>query len=87
MAAGLVVPGELSIIGLGDSECARLQRPRLTTVRFSPYNAGADAVLSLLAMMRGALEPRTATSVKLIVRGSTAPPPVGVGEPYVSRET
>ncbi len=72
---GIRVPEDLSVVGVDDHELAAMFD--LTTVRQDPRRQGADAVAVLLGDI-GAGEEAPTTDVraqlKLVVRGSTAPP-------------
>lgn len=81
-AQGLCVPGDLSIIGVGDLEMAAHMRPPLTTVRTPKRAIGAMAADYLLARSNGRdfdLPPEL--SMELVVRGTTAPPPMRHKDP------
>lgn len=72
---GLGVPGEISITGFDDMEIAAVVTPALTTVHFPTTELGTLAAQHLLARLRGQpVELRTELPVRLVVRGSTAPP-------------
>jgi LacI family transcriptional regulator len=58
---GLSVPGDLAIVGYGDSPISPLTQPALTTLRAPSYDAGRDATSLLLDLIAG----RTARSVLL----------------------
>jgi LacI family transcriptional regulator, repressor for deo operon, udp, cdd, tsx, nupC, and nupG len=71
---GLRVPDDLSVVGLDDHPYAAAYG--LTTVRQSPHEQGARAAALLLAELgarRGPVSTAPAP-VRLVVRGSTAPP-------------
>ncbi len=51
--AGVAVPGELSLVGFGDSDLARLTQPALTTFRLPVWEVGFAAARLLLALTRG----------------------------------
>lgn len=74
-AAGLRVPGDLSVVGFDDSDLASLLTPPLTTVRQPLAEMGRIAVSLLLRLLEGqrveALEVELAAA--LVVRASTAP--------------
>ncbi len=77
LRAGLTVPGDLSVVGYDDSPLARLATVELTSVSQDPGPMAAAAVRTMLALLeeRGdvadvVVEPR------LVVRTSTAPPPI-----------
>ena len=74
-AAGLAVPGQVSVTGFDDLEMAAVVAPGLTTVHFPTADLGAYAAQNLLARLAGREAPaRTELPVELIVRGSAAPP-------------
>ncbi|MFJ3903778.1 LacI family DNA-binding transcriptional regulator [Streptomyces sp. NPDC090025] len=76
---GLAVPGEVSVIGFDDSAFMNCTEPPLSTVRQPIEAMGRAAVELLCAQIQGSqthsgellFEP------ELVVRGSTAPPPLG----------
>ena len=75
-SAGLQVPDDLSIIGIDDH---RLAAPfELTTVAQDPFEQGALAARMLLEELRThtPLKRSVRMPVHLVVRGSTAAPPV-----------
>ncbi|MEO7336221.1 MAG: LacI family DNA-binding transcriptional regulator [Caldimonas sp.] len=78
------VPKSLSILGFDDLELANQVAPALTTVRVPAEEMWSLAADRLLSSLRGEVLPRrTEVDVSLVVRASTAPPPVnkslGVG--------
>jgi LacI family transcriptional regulator len=74
-AAGLEVPGDVSVTGFDDMAIASMINPGLTTVRFPAYALGKLAAEHLLARLNGAAAPeRRELPVELVVRGSTAAP-------------
>lgn len=52
-AAGLSVPGDLSVIGFGDFHVANLLQPALTTVRLPLDELGAESALALHRCLAG----------------------------------
>lgn len=83
---GIAVPQEMSIVGCDDIELASLLVPELTTIAIPARELGARAARLLLQGLKGAdLErglprpPRTIAS-RLVVRGTTAPPPAKPAE-------
>ncbi|HEX2809049.1 MAG TPA: LacI family DNA-binding transcriptional regulator [Kineosporiaceae bacterium] len=77
--AGIRVPQDVSVVGYDDSLIARLRRIDLTSVS---QEAGAQARLAVSAAIERLDGDRTAPSravltPRLVVRGSTAPPPAG----------
>lgn len=79
-AAGLSVPGDLSIVGFDDSPLARELRPSLTTVRQDIAAKGRAAAAALTAAIeadRAGVEKRprrVLLPTELVVRESTGPP-------------
>src|SRR5678815_1168732 len=78
---GLVVPGDVSIVGFDDTALATSVWPELTTVK-QPIAAMAEAALELLiADLRGRRSGATrkfterVLSHAMIIRESAAPPP------------
>ncbi len=74
IAAGLSVPGNVSVIGFDDILTARLVLPSLTTVAAPTRQMGITAVNNVLALIRGA-RPSSGEALlmptQLQVRGST----------------
>jgi LacI family transcriptional regulator len=71
---GIIVPGDLAIVGFGDEEFARYVVPALTTIRVSAAAIGAHGAEMLLARLAGGLPLSFEPPVKLVVRHSTGPP-------------
>jgi DNA-binding LacI/PurR family transcriptional regulator len=72
-----LIPSDISIVGFDDSPVAALSSPPLTTVRVDYAGFGEAAAALLLAQIDGAPPPSFELAPpKLIVRGSTAPPPL-----------
>jgi DNA-binding LacI/PurR family transcriptional regulator len=69
-AAGLAVPGDLSVVGFDDVPEAAFYHPPLTTVRQDLAEAGRRAV----ALLLGESDAVPSVHPELIVRASTAPP-------------
>jgi DNA-binding LacI/PurR family transcriptional regulator len=73
--AGIVVPEQISLVGYDDIQMARMVSPPLTTVA-QPIAALSKQAIALLLSAR----PQTATTIllppTLVVRSSTAPPPL-----------
>jgi len=79
VGAGLSVPGDVSVMGFDDIEMSEFCIPALTTIRQDRHRLGQRAADVLLARLRGADIAPGATEmmpVELILRASTAPPPV-----------
>jgi DNA-binding LacI/PurR family transcriptional regulator len=74
-AAGLRVPGDISIVGFDDLFVAQYTEPPLTTVRQPKRQMGRLAMETLLKLMGGSeLKEHIRVPGELIVRESTAPP-------------
>lgn len=72
---GRSVPGDLSIVGFGDLDMARLVHPQLTTVRLPADEIARAAVQALASASAGQAPPGGITiDTPLVVRGSTGPP-------------
>ncbi|MEO8509525.1 MAG: LacI family DNA-binding transcriptional regulator [Betaproteobacteria bacterium] len=74
-AAGLAVPGRMSIVGCGDAPFAALAMPALTTLRIPGATLGREAVRLLLAARVQAPAVPTLLRCKLVVRQSSGAPP------------
>lgn len=74
---GLRIPQDLSIIGFDDTPLAARMWPPLTTVRWPIRDMGRTAAQLLLAQAHedARRRPTTPFEPRLVVRGSTAPPP------------
>ncbi|MGC2657311.1 MAG: LacI family DNA-binding transcriptional regulator [Bryobacteraceae bacterium] len=74
---GLSVPDDLSIVGFDDLFFAPYLQPPLTTIHQPRREMGREATAVLMALLQGKTvnSQRIAVEGKLIVRGSTAPPP------------
>jgi LacI family transcriptional regulator len=70
---GLVVPRDLSVASFDDLPEAAVAEPPLTTVALDPREIGRTAARLLLD---GGPPRQVVLPVKLVVRGSTAPPRV-----------
>ncbi|QTX06210.1 LacI family DNA-binding transcriptional regulator [Agromyces archimandritae] len=77
-AAGLAVPAELSIVGYDDIPFTRWVTPPLTTVHQPLRRMGEEAARLAIRLNRepAASTPRMDLATSLVVRESTAPPPV-----------
>ena len=74
---GIHIPDALSVAGFGDSDYAEFLDPPLTTMRAPAEEIGERAASYLLARLAGeTAETVQSVEVALMVRGSTAPPPV-----------
>ncbi|MFF5771570.1 LacI family DNA-binding transcriptional regulator [Streptomyces californicus] len=74
---GLRVPGELSVTGFDDLALATALEPELTTVRLPAERVGERGMEALLAVLDGRPAEPGRLPVRLVVRGSTAPPAAG----------
>ncbi|MCW3041382.1 MAG: LacI family transcriptional regulator, partial [Solirubrobacterales bacterium] len=75
--AGVRVPEDVSVVGFDDMPLAELLHPPLTTVAFDVALFGARSFQVLLQHIRGEADAPRSTwlPTRLVVRGSTAPPP------------
>lgn len=74
-AAGVVVPGEVSITGVDNTDLGATQTPGLTSIRTPIVEIGRAAALQLFARLEGApAELQQQLPFELVRRGSTAPP-------------
>jgi DNA-binding LacI/PurR family transcriptional regulator len=83
LTARVSVPGELSIVGCDDVEMASFVTPELTTVAVPARELGARAARLLLRQLDGqevAVKGAKLLPVKLVKRGTTAPPAEGTGD-------
>jgi DNA-binding LacI/PurR family transcriptional regulator len=79
---GCSIPQDLSIIGFDDIDEAALASPPLTTVRLSPRHIGKMAAETLIGRIKGRQEPtRVLVEGMLVIRQSTAAPPVDLAGP------
>ena len=75
-ARGLQVPDDLSVVGFDDIPLATAVTPALTTVRQPLQEMGRAAMTLLLRVVEGRTDlPHVELPTRLVVRGSTAPPP------------
>jgi len=80
LSLGLILPRDLSVIGVDDSQIARDNVPPFTSVKVPVDEIGQQGVRALLRMFHGAPveDCRVAVHVnQIFVRDSTAPPPKG----------
>lgn len=76
-ATGIAVPERVSIAGFDDLPLARHLTPALTTMHVPSLEMGRSAAAYLLARLDGETPPpATELNVELIVRATTAPPPI-----------
>jgi LacI family transcriptional regulator len=76
--AGLSIPGDISVVGFDDTAGSAHLSPPLTTIRFSRREMGRQAATILFRAIEQHedYEPHTVRiPVRLMVRGSTGPPP------------
>ena len=77
-AAGVEVPRQVSVMGCDDIEMARVVTPELTTIAVPAREMGARAARLLLRQIEkkeeGEPRPGRLLPVRLVVRGTTAPP-------------
>jgi DNA-binding LacI/PurR family transcriptional regulator len=69
---GVAIPEQLSVVGFDDTAVASGLVPPLTTVRQDHATKGRLAARMLLGQVEAK---RVRLPVKLVIRGSTAPPP------------
>jgi DNA-binding LacI/PurR family transcriptional regulator len=73
--AALAIPDDLSVVGFDDIDLAKVLAPPLTTVAADAEGLGAAAFAALYAVLTGGEPERERVlPVRLVVRGSTAPP-------------
>ncbi|WP_162895007.1 LacI family DNA-binding transcriptional regulator [Rhizobium terrae] len=73
---GLRIPDDLSLVGIGDIDLARLMEPDLTTVAIPPEVVGETLVEAALERIDLGSKPALRTiETRLVVRGSTAKTP------------
>lgn len=74
-AAGLRVPGDVSLVGVNDIPLAGLIDPPLTTMRVPQREMGEIAARMLIALLEGERveRPQVMLAAELVVRGTTAP--------------
>jgi DNA-binding LacI/PurR family transcriptional regulator len=70
-ARGIDVPGDVSVVGFGDTELARRAWPSLTTIRVGIGELAARVVETLVAMLAQETREAPEPAVKLVVREST----------------
>jgi DNA-binding LacI/PurR family transcriptional regulator len=74
-AAGLSIPGDISVTGFDDLHISQFLNPPLTTIRQPMFEMGRMAMETLIAILAGnASQQNIKVPGTLIVRGSTAPP-------------
>jgi LacI family transcriptional regulator len=75
-ARGMLVPGDLSVVGIDDLDMSAHLSPSLTTVHVPTARIGTEAAQKLVAILQG--EPTDALTnlpVELVVRKSSGPSP------------
>ncbi|MFV0425412.1 MAG: LacI family DNA-binding transcriptional regulator [Beutenbergiaceae bacterium] len=80
VAAGIDVPGSLSLISLHDCECAERTMPPMAAVQLPAYRLGREAVRHLREILAGGARRAIAITdppPQLRARGSCAPPQEG----------
>ncbi|MFB9951140.1 LacI family DNA-binding transcriptional regulator [Rhizobium puerariae] len=71
---GLRVPSDISVVGIGDIDLARLMEPELTTVAIPADIVGETLVEAVLERNEGGGAPPLRTiETHIVIRGSTAP--------------
>jgi LacI family transcriptional regulator len=81
-AAGVALPGAISLLGCDDIEMAKLVTPELSTIALPQRELGARAVRLLIKQIEAGAEQQPASQilpVKLVARGSTGPVPQPAG--------
>ncbi|WP_459615053.1 LacI family DNA-binding transcriptional regulator [Bordetella sp. 2513F-2] len=77
-AAGLAIPGDLSLVASNDSPLARLATPAISVIRYDAYALGREAAMLLLGRMQEG-EPATRSRIQIptefVLRDSCASPP------------
>ena len=75
--AGLVIPRDLSVVCIGDSELARVYNPPLDAVQYGYAEAAELAIRLMLAILAGEEVAEKSAGLKAVYerRGSVAPPP------------
>ncbi|WP_299537686.1 LacI family DNA-binding transcriptional regulator [uncultured Streptomyces sp.] len=71
---GLRVPDDVSVTGFDDLALATAVEPELTTVTLPAEQVGERGMAALLTVLEGRPTPHHRLPVRLVVRGSTAPP-------------
>jgi len=78
--SGIAVPGQVSVVGVGDFAASRHTEPALTTVRLPWASAARRLVGRLLGEMSPGDDPSAAAApspiARLVVRASTGPAPI-----------
>ena len=74
-AAGVTVPGDLSVVGFDDIPEAAASSPPLTTVSQPLFRLGQEAARIALLQLAGQRGRPRRLATELVVRGSAGPPP------------
>jgi LacI family transcriptional regulator len=77
-AAGLDVPGDVSVAGFDDISIAALTAPSLSTVRLPLREMGRMGFAHADRLLDGERPARDVLPTQVVMRRSTAPPPAGV---------
>lgn len=75
---GRRVPDDLTVVGYDDIGISRLAVPPLTTVNQKAMELGLQAARMLLALLDGGTPTPVVLPVELVIRASSAPPPLGL---------
>ena len=75
-ALRIAVPGQISVVGWGDTGLARCVDPQLTSIRVPAGAVGQAAAEYLVAALAGRTLPWPDLPPKLVIRESTGPAPV-----------
>ncbi|MDL4772387.1 LacI family DNA-binding transcriptional regulator [Actinomadura xylanilytica] len=75
LARGLTVPSDLSVTGFDDVLLATALEPELSTVRLPAEELGVQGMTALIELLGGGRPAARSLPARLVVRGSTAPPP------------
>ena len=73
---GIPVPGAVSVSGFDDISVAGMTAPRLSTVRLPLRELGRRGFDAAVAQLAGDAQPAAVLPTEVILRESTAPPPV-----------
>ena len=76
LGQGLKIPQDLSLVGFGNILVSEHFRVPLTTIRQPKFRLGAAAVDSMLKLLTGGQPPSKRLSAEIVIRQSSAPPPV-----------
>lgn len=74
-AAGLSVPGDISVMGYEDQRLSRIYDPQITTVHIPTFDLGYQAMVKLRRILaREAFEHDAMLPTHIVIRATTAPP-------------